>query len=519
MNSKLKQMTQEWERLERRTAEQRKAAEAFYDENLMALIEKDFIRRNKSKVYEKVENLIISVGTSYEPLALSISLLKPKRILFLYTERSAQTLNKVTEYCGLKPADYEKRKVNEIDPTNIYSEIKEAYLRWNRPLRMYIDFTGGTKTMSAAAALAGAMLDVQMLYVGSNDYLVDFRKPNPGSEQLVYLDNPLVVFGELEVEKAFELFERNNFAGAIEKLAVLKDRIPDPDMRQELRFVYLLAKVYEEWDALDFEPAFQDMTELVQEMHRDRRLHPDFLLMDSVECIEKQLGVLTKLHELPPLIRQKRQMNILQNPNLIHALMFTMLQNAQTRENQEKYDMATLLLYRLLEMIEQRRLALYGLYVSGMNYPAMLFNTEQCPELEKMNQRDRLYWLRTEVYNLRKQLFRHVRGDSLPDPVSLLDGFVVLTALRDPISSMDQANPVKFLNRVRSMVFLRNNSIFAHGLGPVGKLDYQKFRDFVVSVFRYFCTVEQIDFDHQMKDMRWIYPKKADVETDTQGMT
>ena len=34
-------------------------------------------------VFEEVDYLMLSVGTSYEPLVLNISLLKPKRILFL----------------------------------------------------------------------------------------------------------------------------------------------------------------------------------------------------------------------------------------------------------------------------------------------------------------------------------------------------------------------------------------------------------------------------------------------------
>ena len=97
---------------------------------------------------------------------------------------------------------------------------------------MYIDFTGGTKAMSAAAALAGAMIDVQMIYCSTDDYLVDFRKPNPGSEQLMYIENPLAVFGELEIEKAFELFDKHNFAGAKEKFSVLKESIPEPALRQ-----------------------------------------------------------------------------------------------------------------------------------------------------------------------------------------------------------------------------------------------------------------------------------------------
>ena len=30
--------------------------------------------------------------------------------------------------------------------------------------------------MSAAAAMAGSLISVQLVYVGTNDYLVDFRK-------------------------------------------------------------------------------------------------------------------------------------------------------------------------------------------------------------------------------------------------------------------------------------------------------------------------------------------------------
>lgn len=60
--------------------------------------------------------------------------------------------------------------------------------------------------------------------------------------------------------------------------------------------------------------------------------------------------------------------------------MFTMCQNAMIREEQEKLDMATLLLYRLLEMIEQKRLAGYNLYVSKMNYKEIKVNTQIHPE-------------------------------------------------------------------------------------------------------------------------------------------
>ncbi len=47
MKRDLKEITQQWMQLERKTLEQRKQADEFYESNLMSLIEEDFIERNK----------------------------------------------------------------------------------------------------------------------------------------------------------------------------------------------------------------------------------------------------------------------------------------------------------------------------------------------------------------------------------------------------------------------------------------------------------------------------------------
>lgn len=219
--TKLEETARKWKELGRKTEEQRKKAEDFYDRNLMGLIEKRFIENNKEKLKERVEYLIMSVGTSYEPLVLSISLLKPGKILFLYTEKTKSVLNKIMEYCRLSVSNVEMQRVDVTDPTSIYREIKRAYLEWNRPEKVYIDFTGGTKAMSAAAAMAGSVIGVQLVYVGSEDYLTDFRKPEPGSEMLYFITNPLDVFGDMEIEKAIALFAQNNYSGAADKLEFL----------------------------------------------------------------------------------------------------------------------------------------------------------------------------------------------------------------------------------------------------------------------------------------------------------
>ncbi len=512
MNEKLKEKTQEWMRLERKTLEQRRIADQYYDTNLMKLIEEDFIERNQSVVTEPVKNLVVSVGTSYEPIVLNIALLKPEKILFLYTKVSEKTLDKIVEYSGLRPSAYEKRQVNEISPIDIYREIRDAYLLWERPERMYIDFTGGTKAMSAAAALAGAMIDLQMIYVATDDYLVDFRKPNPGSERLVYIENPLAVFGDLEVEKAIELYGENNFAGAREKIEAVKDSIPDPVLRQELSFYHLLTCAYEAWDALDFVNASDYMTELIRQIKRDGRNYPGNVLVNTGSILGRQGDYLSVLATIPKLINEKKQKEILKNKDMIIPLMFTMWMNAITRQEQHKLDMATLLLYRLLEMIEQRRLATYNLFVSEMRYSEITINKKRTPEAGKLDESARAEWLRHEVINIKKEIFNSKVSEYLPNPVSLLEGFIILSALHDPIVYEPDRDRINILKQIRAKVFLRNNSIFAHGLGPVSEEDYAKFRDFVTKMFIKFCEVEHIQFDEYESVFAWIRLDDSEVK-------
>lgn len=506
MNQELINMTDRWKSLERKTAKQRERAEIFYENKLMKLIEKEFIINNQEKVYEKVEYLILSVGTSYEPLVLDIQLLQPRRILFLHTENTEYILDKVTQYCKLGATRYIKEKVDGTNPLDIYKKIKGAYLEWKMPEKLYIDFTGGTKAMSAAAAMAGAVINVQLIYIGTNDYLIDFRKPNPGTESLYYIANPMEIFGDLEIEKAFSLFDKYNYAGAKRKLELLKENVPDPDIRQQLTFVYDLALTYEHWDALEFSAAYKVIGKLTSELERDLRLNPEFVLMDFWPRLKKQEAILKNLNELSEMIKEKKNMKILKSHDSIVALMFTLFISAEVREKQEKYDMATLLLYRLLEMIEQKRLAKYNLYVGQMNYREIQYDFKRQPELKGLDSEEKMQRLKTAMALIKKELFKRTITTYLPEQISLLDGFILLLVLNDEIYEVQNENPIDKLKQIRAMVYLRNNSIFAHGLGPVSLIDFQRFRRFVVNIFKDFCNIEKIDFDNYVKDITWLNP-------------
>ena len=503
MNAALKKKTEEWMQLERKTLEQRREADIFYQQNLMSLIEKDYQKRNKGKLFEKVDYLIMSVGMSYEQLVLNINLLNPRKILFLYTEKSEKTLDRIVRYCDLEVSRYQKERVTETDPLTLYREIKDSYLKWGKPERIYIDFTGGTKAMATAAAMAGALINVQLIYLGCDDYLEDFRKPNPGTENLFFIDNPISIFGDLEVGKAVTLFEQHNYSAAKDRFEELKESVPEPDVRTQLDFAYLLAGAYEAWDALDFEAANAYMKRLNQNMSRDSRTHKTFLMMDFRKLFLRQGEILSRLSNIPLMVRERRQEEILRNKDMMSSLMFTMLQNAMVREEQEKYDMASLLMYRLLEMIEQRRLIHYNLYASRMDYSALAYSKVK---LEGKIDLDRI---RDNMNAIREQMFGRQYNRFLPDQITLLDGYMLLLAMGDDICKMPDGRDIVFIKKLRQMVYLRNNSIFAHGLGPVGKADYMKFRDFVIDVLVKYCSLEGISMKQYSDDVKWVSPLRS----------
>lgn len=507
MSKILKEKTHEWMNLERATnALQRKIAEKYYEKELFHLIIKDYIARNKKKVFEKVDYLIMSVGTSYEPLVLNIALLKPYKILFLYTEKSEVIIDKILEHCDLTSSQIQKVLVDEINPLDMYRQIKDVYLKWKMPKKIYIDFTGGTKAMSAAAAMVGAVIDIQLIYVGSSEYLTDFRKPNPGSEELFYINNPYVVFGDFEIENAMGLFGECNYAGARERLYELRRKIPDLVIRQQLNFAYLLANVYEQWDALEFSKAYESIQELNMELMRDYYVNPTYLLMDYVEEIKEQMNILGALANIEHLLTKKRQMEVVSDLSSIMPLMFTMQTNALIREKQEKYDSATLLLYRLLEIIEQRRLAQYGIDVGQADFNNINYAESQTPHIAKLEKEKRLEFYKEEVYKVKQKVFSKNVTSYMPEQISLLDGFIHLVALRDPILVTETEDGILRLKQLRAVVYLRNNSIFAHGFSPVAKCDYHKFKTYVLNLFKTLCNIEGINYEKYCNSMEWINP-------------
>lgn len=117
--------------------------------------------------------------------------------------------------------------------------------------------------------------------------------------------------------------------------------------------------------------------------------------------------------------------------------------------------------------------------------------------------------LKKKVEQIKKMVFGKFSGNYLPEQVSLLEGYIILLALGDEISQNRNGRHIDKMKRIRSMVYLRNNSIFAHGLGAVSNDDFQRFKQFVTGMFQDFCKIEQLDFEERCREIAFMNPMES----------
>ena len=179
-----------WQSLPRNNQEELAVADGFFDQELMPLSLELFLEKQASKVKQDYYGMMLPLGTSWQPLALSIALLKPKKILVMFTQDTYPLLEILLSFLHLDRNNVQCAFVDRSSSEDIYLEMKAAYLDWSDKGKLCADITGGTKAMASSAAMMAAVLGMDIYYVESR-YLPLYRRPLPGSEELKVLGNPL----------------------------------------------------------------------------------------------------------------------------------------------------------------------------------------------------------------------------------------------------------------------------------------------------------------------------------------
>ncbi|SHH26734.1 CRISPR-associated protein, TIGR02710 family [Thermosyntropha lipolytica DSM 11003] len=455
----------EWYELERKG--EKREAESLYNEKILPLSIKKFCQQHEH-YKQKYDLFIATLGGAWAGTAHVISLLAPRQVLLICTEESRRHLDSL--YKHIAPviplsAVYWEMINDSNDVLQVYQVIKNyCWRRRERIKTLALDFTGGTKTMSAGLILAGTVLGAADFYYLGNEegaYLNDLRRPRPGSEMLIKVEHPFAVFGDLEAENAQRLAGQYNYHSAASIYKQLMGKVPDP---RYFELHYLLCRSYNRWDNLEIKEAGEVIKELINRIRQYR--YEDFAprFVQILPVLEKQAAYLDRLAPI-----QEKDFHITEalNAEFAVALVMTIYTNALRRERQGKLDMATLLLYRTLEMISQFTLLLnYGLDTAE-------------PEYEKLPmKKEELYEKMAEIY---KKAQLSVPAE-LPDKISLLHGYALLKALDDPL--VQNVN----IKQISEQSNMRNNTIFAHGFAFIKPAAYEAFKRTVNALLEAFIS-------------------------------
>jgi CRISPR-associated protein (TIGR02710 family) len=484
LNDELAKKVEQWMGM---STEQGKAdSDKYYWEEIFPLNLKLF--KSKQEMIpgvDAIDVLFLTVGTSPEPLILSISAIKPKRVVFLYSEQTLKFINIIVGKTGLEASEFDKYQVSQTNPIDIYENVISEWETFEGKGIFAADITGGTKSMTGGLAMVGGLLGLPILYV-DGEYIPAKRRPKPGTEKLILLPNPYQIFGVLKEREAAELFRRMNYQAACIIYRELANTVPQP---QKFEVLSALTGAYQAWDALDIAPAGQQL-ETAAGLIRQYRLEGLNNLFDN---LTEQAKRLSHLKDKMPVRPGDSTLDLLQDKEALETLLFSIYHSSKRRAEANMFDSASLLLYRLLEVMAQRRLATHSIDTAEPDYNILQqVKPEDC--LAKMN-------------DIRKNL-KHSSLAELPSPISLMDGYMLLQALNDPYNLSKSANNGKEIHfsRLINDVKKRNYSILAHGFIFVSEVQYREFDLMVCQLLELFCKVEQINFKKSFSLFEFAVP-------------
>ncbi len=383
--------------------------------------------------------LICTVGGSPEPIVATLKRWAPVRIRFVPTGETRKQIEASivplaqSEGLTLDPGRYDLLELLDgqdfaacVNTLRQLTPVVEEWLGRGEQYQVVVDFTGGTKCMSAALALQAHRWRCVFSYVGGSERTKEgVGVVISGKEQVLHAHNPWDALGFQAVEEFVALFDQQAFAAG----AALADRalrnVGERSRKRELTALKLLAEGYDYWDRFDQKGAVAKLRELA---NYDNDLRAVFgpVRADSLRAV-------TGAHA--DYLRKLVEGNV---PSLQHVT--DLLANAQRRKVEGRIDDAVARLYRAIESLAQVALA----------------ERHQIPNT------------------------KHVPIDRVPEPLcglwasraevgtvflGLQDAYDLLHSLGDDLGA--KFKQLQLHDRQRSPLTARNQSILAHGFERV----------------------------------------------------
>jgi CRISPR-associated protein (TIGR02710 family) len=377
--------------------------------------------------------LICTVGGSPEPIISAVRHWKPDRVHFITSPQSKGQVQDIKVGSDLGSGAFDVWQVP--DPQNFNSCVKEIRLLEDRIHEwlnvagrdVIVDFTGGTKCMSAALTLVARRWPCTFSYVGGSERTKGgVGIVLSGKEQIVRSVNPSDALGYQAIEDACLLFDRLAFLPAKELLKDAMSHVERSSTKRTIATLSQLCEAYAYWDRFDHVGATNCLRSAIK----------------NEADLKDALGPSRTRAVIATVERNEGQLETLREQRVSRALLADLIANAKRRSSEGRYDDAVARLYRAIEATAQLALAEFHDIPSTDGVP-----------ISRVPESLRASWsAKAENGQLR---------------LGLQDAYELLDALEDQAGKTFRKLGLDAVDR--SPLAARNQSILAHGFRPVGR--------------------------------------------------
>ena len=409
---------------------------------------------NDDNKFRKV--LLITVGTGREVshgIYSSIDSNNPDCVYFIVSKASKEkTLNPLLEKIKNNKPEIiieiiENGEINDIQILyRSYSKIiqellNKGFLKKN----ISVDFTSGTKAMSAALVSAALSFEVNKLSYIYGDRDSDGRVKS-GSERIISL-SPLAIFTVSKLNKFIELFNIYQFESA---LNIFENEANHPDYNEVVNTLINIAEMYSAWDKFDFNSSFNFYKKIKIKNTKELQLK----------------GKITNDGKI---------LNDLKEDELDYSKVIDLFANAKRRNDEGKYDDGMARLYRLLEMIAQIEFEkTFGCSTSNVLLDKIPNKYHEKLKISYCDPQDKKY------------------------KIPLAYTFYILGDCGNEIGKIFKANETE----IKKLLGLRNRSILAHGSNPISKSGFEKMLNLIKTKFISILPISDMKKDFQFPQIK-----------------
>ena len=436
--------------------------------------------------------LILTIGQATEPSIIRINKLKPDLVYFIHSIKSKENSLFIIEETGIE--NYKFKQLNDhesVDDAFIKSlecinELEKANYE------VIGDFTVGTKPMVAGLVMACVEKNCDYVYLGESgeDSRHDGMGPvKSGQEKTKNQENPYENYAINEFRSGREFFDKYQFLAAHENFSNALSKLKYPDLKKRSEIFIKIVNFYDVWDKFNDELDNISLnnylkTEIIDKINND-------------DSLKQYFG-----NEIPDFFKQIKNNKLFLDKKLtgktsdnIMYYLPDLLNNAQRRIIEGKYDDAVARLYRAMELISQIRLNQYNFMDKSM------INSDKTFQVDKNKLKKKLYKSSlAEISNWNPTGWNY-------DNVEFLDldsgnNYKLLNIVSKE-SKYDLSNSTKKLvsnyYKINPRVQMRNKSILAHGLRPLNEKEAENLFKLVLNHSKKLC----INIDKEMEKAKF----------------